>query len=64
MSIGVRILSDVCVIFRRPRVWGMLFWCANGLELVVETFDFDASWCNLYNSILDEYELGGLYVSM
>ena len=42
----------------------MLFWCANGLELVVETFDFDASWCNLYNSILDEYELGGLYVSM
>ena len=40
------------------------YWCMYDLELVVETFDFEALWCNLTNSMIHELELGGLYVIM
>ena len=62
MPVVARNLSDVRIGLGRPRMWerkDVLLYV-----YVVELVYSEASCCNLYNSRLDAFKFGGLYVFM
>ena len=62
MPVVARDLSDVCVGLGRPCMWERKNVLLNAY--VEEFINFETSCCNLYNSRLDAFEFGGLYIIM